>query len=384
MKPGRIVLCLIARDRFERLAECVIAAGLEPLHAEATEVALQLWASRAGEITAVIAALGRSEHDTCWPLLAQIRNTHAFGVVFSTTACEDCKLRLQCYEAGARMVSQDYAATCSALTAIAAQGQGATRGDRTYTCPKCGIDSLNEEELHTHYPLYHSSEANIDAECPICKTWCKAHRGGPDVHIHNQHGPPERREPPPARFAAFAWVVCRRETDGKFLMVNEPAGIAGGKPGYWLPAGRVDEGESLVTAALRETMEEGGIEAEVTGVLRFMRSSGTPRVIFLARAIDPTSQPKSIPDFESVGAMWVAPESLAALSRDDYRSPDPARLFPPVATGEMTAHSISTPEFQRFDEAIRNLTMGKGSYSEIDEAWKRLKDVYPATAFKES
>jgi hypothetical protein len=42
------------------------------------------------------------------------------------------------------------------------------------------------------------------------------------------------REPPAPAWAAFAWVVCQRESDGKFLLVNEPAGICGSaRPAYW-------------------------------------------------------------------------------------------------------------------------------------------------------
>jgi 8-oxo-dGTP pyrophosphatase MutT (NUDIX family) len=46
-------------------------------------------------------------------------------------------------------------------------------------------------------------------------------------------------------------------------MVNEPAGIAGGKPRYWLPAGRVDAGEGMIEAGKREALEEAGIEVEI-------------------------------------------------------------------------------------------------------------------------
>ena len=72
------------------------------------------------------------------------------------------------------------------------------------------------------------------------------------------------REAARPSFAAFAWVVCRRAADGKFAMVNEPAGICrGGRPAYWLPAGRVDAGESLAEAAAREALEEAGVAVEV-------------------------------------------------------------------------------------------------------------------------
>merc|ERR1719223_979337 len=102
--------------------------------------------------------------------------------------------------------------------------------------------------------FYHVAEPNMEGKCPVCQEMPK--RVPLPVHLHNQHGPPELREPPPASFPAFAWCVCRRRDDGRFLLVNEPAGISRGKPGYWLPAGRVDKGESLLEAARRECQEE--------------------------------------------------------------------------------------------------------------------------------
>ena len=51
--------------------------------------------------------------------------------------------------------------------------------------------------------------------------------------------------------------------------MHEPAGLCNGRPAFWFPAGRVDEGESFVEAGIRETEEEGGIKAKITGVLQF-------------------------------------------------------------------------------------------------------------------
>ena len=51
-----------------------------------------------------------------------------------------------------------------------------------------------------------------------------------------------------------AGCVCRRETDGKILLV----GRSKQKDKWTLPAGGVDPGESAVDAAVRESKEEVG------------------------------------------------------------------------------------------------------------------------------
>jgi len=60
----------------------------------------------------------------------------------------------------------------------------------------------------------------------------------------------------------FAVVVVRRAD--RFLLVRER------KHGqtWYLPAGRVEPGETLSAAACRETMQEAGIAITLTGVLR--------------------------------------------------------------------------------------------------------------------
>ena len=53
-------------------------------------------------------------------------------------------------------------------------------------------------------------------------------------------------------------VIVKRKCDGKYLLVEEFA-----NKGYWLPGGKVDPGESLSKAAIRECKEEAGIDIKL-------------------------------------------------------------------------------------------------------------------------
>jgi 8-oxo-dGTP pyrophosphatase MutT (NUDIX family) len=114
------------------------------------------------------------------------------------------------------------------------------------------------------------------------------------------------REPIPTWY--FAVVVVRR--GDRFLLVHERAH---GQLWY-LPAGRVEAGESFVGAAKRETLEETGVPIRIEGVLRIEHSPQPAftrmRAVFLARPVDDTPA-KSVPDDESLGAAWVSVDELA-------------------------------------------------------------------------
>lgn len=113
------------------------------------------------------------------------------------------------------------------------------------------------------------------------------------------------RDPIPTWF--FALVLVRR--GNQYLLVHER------KFGqtWFLPAGRVEPGETLAEAARRETLEETGVPVVLTGVLRIEHSpasqSSRLRVIYLAEPADDTA-PKSVPDEESLGAEWVRSDEL--------------------------------------------------------------------------
>ena len=83
--------------------------------------------------------------------------------------------------------------------------------------------------------------------------------------------------PSPKHTVVAAAVVLNE--DNEILLLNGP------KRGWEIPGGRVEEGESLSTAAIRETKEETGIDIEIVrfcGVFQNVQESVISN-LFLAR-----------------------------------------------------------------------------------------------------
>lgn len=134
------------------------------------------------------------------------------------------------------------------------------------------------------------------------------------------------REPIPTW--TFAMVVVRR--GDTFLLVHERSH----GQSWYLPGGRVEPGEEIEGAAMRETLEEAGVHIVLEGLLRVEHSpdrsgSARCRVFFVARPDgDPT--PKSTPDEESLEARWVTLDEAAKLP---LRGPEVVEILRYVATG---------------------------------------------------
>ena len=133
------------------------------------------------------------------------------------------------------------------------------------------------------------------------------------------------RKPIPTWYVA---AVVVRHLD-RFLLIQER------KPGtpWSLPAGRAERGESLLDAAVRETLEESGVRVRLTGLLRVEhtaeRKRARLRVVFLGEP-DGDTTPKTEPDEESLAATWVAPGELGNYP---LRSPAIEALLRYVAAG---------------------------------------------------
>lgn len=98
--------------------------------------------------------------------------------------------------------------------------------------------------------------------------------------------------------------------DGRYLIVEERDGT------FYLPAGRVEPGENLMAAAVRETAEEAGVLVGLSGLLGFDHECSPVhmrlRFAFVGQVALATA-PKTTPDRHSRGARWLTRHELAAL-----------------------------------------------------------------------
>lgn len=115
------------------------------------------------------------------------------------------------------------------------------------------------------------------------------------------------------RFTPHVTVATIVEDHGRFLLVEE---FAGGQAVFNQPAGHLEADESLIQAAVRETLEETGWDVELTAVtgiyLYTAPSNGVTyqRVCFAARPL--AQRPNHPLDSGIIGPQWLTRDELAA------------------------------------------------------------------------
>ncbi|EGC35973.1 hypothetical protein DICPUDRAFT_78326 [Dictyostelium purpureum] len=207
------------------------------------------------------------------------------------------------------------------------------------SCPICThsgfAKNLSVDDLREHIYLFHCNESldSIENKIPICPICFKRPQEKIGVHLHEHHGPKGEKtehELALSKIYPFCLVIVRKKSNGTFLIVNESAGR-----GYWLPGGRLNTNESLQQCAIRECKEETGIDIELKGILRVEYSPfqqySRMRVIFYAEPKDENQPPRQVPNYESMGGLWVSTKDLSSL---DLRGKEPTIWFNYVEKGK--------------------------------------------------
>ncbi|MGE3771329.1 MAG: NUDIX hydrolase [Gammaproteobacteria bacterium] len=136
------------------------------------------------------------------------------------------------------------------------------------------------------------------------------------------------------------------ERDGRFLLVEEEAD---GRAVFNQPAGHLDDGETLLDAARRETLEESGWHVEpfdLVGIY-LVAPPGKDitylRFCFRARALSFAADRKL--DKEIIRAVWMTREEIVA-EQSRHRSPLVLRCIDDAIAGQR--HSLSLIHDLRF------------------------------------
>jgi 8-oxo-dGTP diphosphatase len=149
----------------------------------------------------------------------------------------------------------------------------------------------------------------------------------------------------------FIVALVLVQQDGKTLLIQEAKPLYRGR--WHLPGGRLEPGELLAEAAVREVQEESGIEVRLDGLLCIDQlkadGGGTPnrlRFLFKAEAIGGAL--KTAADEHSLQARWFERGQIDAL---DLRGPLVQRAVALVDAGApllplSSLHLVSPEERQ--------------------------------------
>lgn len=137
-----------------------------------------------------------------------------------------------------------------------------------------------------------------------------------------------------SRWRPHVTVATLIERDNHYLLVKEYDQENPGTVVYNQPAGHLEEGESLIQAAVRETLEETGWEVEVTeylGVYRFLAPNGITYLRHGFVAAPLRYRMEQALDEGIIKAVWLNPQELM---NQTPRSPMVIRLIEDYEAGK--------------------------------------------------
>jgi len=117
-------------------------------------------------------------------------------------------------------------------------------------------------------------------------------------------------------------VACVIEKDGKFLMVEEKNGA--GETIIGQPAGHVEYGETILQAAVRETLEETGCIVEPQSLLAIFNRNGSTqdstflRFTFVAKFIE--EKANAVIDSDIIDTHWLSADDVISEKHFQMRS----------------------------------------------------------------
>lgn len=141
-------------------------------------------------------------------------------------------------------------------------------------------------------------------------------------------------------WAPHVTVATIVERDGRYLLVYEEAD---GKQVYNQPAGHLEANESLLEAAVRETLEETGWTVKLTALLGISLyeapNNGVTylRTSFIAEAVSFDSDYEL--DSGIIEAVWLTYEEILAR-RDQLRSPMTLQVIEEHRAGKRFSLSV--------------------------------------------
>ncbi|CAG9768876.1 unnamed protein product [Ceutorhynchus assimilis] len=114
---------------------------------------------------------------------------------------------------------------------------------------------------------------------------------------------------------------------GDVLMMQEAKKTCAGK--WYLPAGRMEKGETIVEACKREVLEETGLEIECTTILMVESAGGVwLRFVMTGKVLGGTLKTPAQADQESLQAKWVSNlEELSLRATDILELIEKARSY---------------------------------------------------------